>query len=272
MVKGGPSGWDKRKCTLQTTLHADGLPHTKPLLMFAGAEGLGNRSRQEEVKRYHKGVDVIFNPKAYCNSKAMVGWLKNQFRWGTPYPLSDHEPRLLVLDSFAPHKNQGSKKQPITLAAIAKAKAEEELRQQIRDELKNLNTTVSIIPGGCTSLLQPCDLTANSILKVLIKEYEEDHIDNNFEDWKAGRYNVSERRVLMTQWVGRAWEALHKHHKDAIIRTFRQTAIALPPDGSCDTEIKIRGLPGLQIGDYSREAIEIDGKEIISTSTLFANN
>jgi hypothetical protein len=107
MVKGGPSGWDKRKCTLQTTLHADGIAHTRPLLMFAGKEGTGNRNRQGEMKQYHKGVDVIFNPKAYCNSKAMLGWLKNQFRWGTPYPLADREPRLLVLDSFAPHKNKG---------------------------------------------------------------------------------------------------------------------------------------------------------------------
>jgi hypothetical protein len=160
------------------------------------------------------------------------------------------------------NKSKGSSKKPATTpAAIAKEKSEEELRQQMRDELKSLNTTVSIIPGGCTSLLQPCDLTANHILKALIKEYEEDHIDNNFDQWKSGKYNVSERRILMTKWVGRAWEELHIHYKDAIVKTFRQTAIALPPDGSCDKEIKIRGLDDLEIGDYSREQ-EAQDKEV----------
>jgi hypothetical protein len=40
--------------------------------MYAGKPGAGNRTRQLEVKEYHKGVDVIFNWKAYCTSKEFL--------------------------------------------------------------------------------------------------------------------------------------------------------------------------------------------------------
>jgi hypothetical protein len=233
------------------TLHADGLPHTRPLLIFQGKEGIGNRNRQVEVKRYHTGVDVIWNPKGYCNTKVMLHWVKNQYKWGTPLPVSDNEPRLLVLDAFAPHKAK---------AKNANDKIEAALKDQIKEQLKKLNSTVSIIPGGTTNLLQPCDLTANSIIKMLIRQFEEEHYDAHIEEWKAGKFDVSERRVLMTFWVGKAVEQLHQLYRQSIITTFRQTGIALPPGGSADHELKIRGLEGIEIGDYSREeVIEIDG-------------
>jgi hypothetical protein len=60
-LKGGPGGWEKRNCTLQIAVTADGHMNIKPLLMYAGKPGAGNRTRQLEVKEYHKGVDVIFN-------------------------------------------------------------------------------------------------------------------------------------------------------------------------------------------------------------------
>ena len=35
-VKGGASGLDKRQCTAQLTIFADGKPRVKPLLIFKG--------------------------------------------------------------------------------------------------------------------------------------------------------------------------------------------------------------------------------------------
>jgi hypothetical protein len=63
-LKGVGKGWDKRMCTLQLTIHADGLPHTKPLLLFGGKEGEGTRARKAEIKRYSPGVSVFWNKKA----------------------------------------------------------------------------------------------------------------------------------------------------------------------------------------------------------------
>ena len=53
----------------------------------------------------------------------------------------------------------------------------------------------------------------------------------------------------MTQWVGNAWEELHRVHRDLIIKTFRQTGLSLNPDGSEDLELKIRDLPGIKVRD-----------------------
>jgi hypothetical protein len=46
----GPSGWEKRHATLMIAIHADGIAHTKPVLMFAGVEGAGKRLRHLEMK------------------------------------------------------------------------------------------------------------------------------------------------------------------------------------------------------------------------------
>jgi hypothetical protein len=266
-LKGGPSGWEKRQCTLQVAISADGIGHYKPLLIFGGAEGIGSRTRQAEVKRYHPGVSVIFNPKAYCNSKVMLSWLRQQFKWGSPYSPDDNEPRLLILDSFAPHKNKGpSRRKNGGPKAEEKARAEEFLRQQLREEVQRLNTVTSIIPGGGTPYLQPLDICANKILKDIIRNCEERHYEDHTEEWKNGRFSKPDRRILMTKWVGEAWDILHREYKHTIIKTFRQTGISLNPDGSEDLEIKIRDVPDIEVGDWTRsnEPINLDGMEPFS--------
>jgi hypothetical protein len=49
-------------------VHANGIPHTKPLIMFKGLETRDSQRRVEE-KRYLKDVVVIFNKKAYANTQ-----------------------------------------------------------------------------------------------------------------------------------------------------------------------------------------------------------
>lgn len=49
-LRSGPSGWEKRHATLIITIHTDGLPHTKPVLIYTGKEGLGNRTRRLKIQ------------------------------------------------------------------------------------------------------------------------------------------------------------------------------------------------------------------------------
>jgi hypothetical protein len=61
-VKAQRSGWEKRQATLELTLHADGLPHTKPRLMFKGDDGIAaaNKApRRAEQARYPRGIRVM---------------------------------------------------------------------------------------------------------------------------------------------------------------------------------------------------------------------
>ncbi|KAF7888121.1 uncharacterized protein EAF02_002662 [Botrytis sinoallii] len=72
LLKGGKGGWENWQATLQNLVSADGVPRCKPLLIFKGAEGVGPSTRRAEARKYHKGVDVIFNPKGYCNTEELL--------------------------------------------------------------------------------------------------------------------------------------------------------------------------------------------------------
>jgi hypothetical protein len=60
-------------------VHANSIPWTDPLIIFKGSEIVDSRRRVEE-KRYSKGVVVIFNKKAYANTKNLKLWVKNQYK------------------------------------------------------------------------------------------------------------------------------------------------------------------------------------------------
>jgi hypothetical protein len=49
-LRSGPSGWEKRHATLIITIHVNGLPHIKPVLIYARKEGLRNLPRRLEMK------------------------------------------------------------------------------------------------------------------------------------------------------------------------------------------------------------------------------
>ena len=64
------------------------------------------------------------------------------------------EPQLLVLNAFAPYKKS--------------TKRDKEEVEDLVDEFKKLNTTISIILRGCTSYVQLLDVSINKIIKSII--------------------------------------------------------------------------------------------------------
>jgi len=61
-----------------------------------------------------------------------------------------------------------------------------------------------------------------------------------------GKLSASDRRVLMTKWVGSAWEMCTADNT-VVIRAFEKCGIALPIDGSRDECININGLEGYKV-------------------------
>lgn len=251
LLRTARSGWDKRQCTLQILVFADGVIRCKPLLIFRGKPISKDSRRIKEAKLYNLGVVVVFNEKAYANTKTTIQWVKQQYTYASAFPRSANQPRLLSLDAFAPHKSKGTKK-VLTGAALRKQEEMEILQAELKEEFAKLNTTLSIIPGGCTSYVQVLDVSVNKSIKAYIEEYEDQHIDENFEKWQANQYSVSDRRVLMTHWVAKAWKKYHEKHQKSLIDTFANVGMSLNPDGSEDHKIKVKDLPNLTIGDYRR--------------------
>ena len=251
-IKEGRSGHNKRQCTLQIAVFANSVPRYKLLLMFKG-KPKGDGRRKTERQKYHPGVVVIFNEKAWANTSNLLDWVKNQYSTASAYPLRDNEPRFLALDSFAPHKNQGKKpKAKESLKEIQNRLAEEKLQQELRDAFVKLNVTLSLIPGGCTGYVQVLDVLVNKLIKQYIEEYEDLWVEQNFDLWESGKWSIGERRILMTHWVAQAWEKVHTEHKDAIITCFKSVGLSLPVDGSEDHLLKVQDCPNLTYGDWQK--------------------
>ena len=115
-------------------------------------------------------------------------------------------------------------------------------------------------------------MAVNRPLKARIKELVDQYIDEHKRDWVEGKYLISQRRVLLTKWVGQAWEDMHAKDGDIIRQAFMHVRLGLPIDGSRDHEIKIKDFPDVQVGNQMdwqpREAINREGDELQSNLTL----
>jgi hypothetical protein len=87
-------------------------------------------------------------------------------------------------------------------------------------------------------------------LKARIEELADQYIDEHEVEWVEGKYSVGQRRVLLTKWVGQAWDDMHTEDGDMIRQAFRQVGLGLPIDGSQDHEIKIKDFPEVQVGNW----------------------
>jgi hypothetical protein len=83
----------------------------------------------------------------------------------------------------------------------------------------------------------------NKPLKDRISELAEIHYDNHEEQWIENKYTVSDRRVMLTEWVGQTWDDLHRYDSKAIRQAFRDVGLE-------DDKIKIKDLPGIEVGNW----------------------
>jgi len=139
-AKQSQNGWDKRQASLVLCVFADGVPRVPPMVIFRGK---GERLGQER-EQYHPGVEVEFNAKAYMNDQLFLRYIDTYL-----IPVLGGRPTLFALDLMGSHKT------PAVL---------EKLRQH------NLNITPSLIPGGCTSLVQPLDVSVNKPFKEIMRD------------------------------------------------------------------------------------------------------
>ena len=220
-VRGGASGLDKRQCTAQLTLFADGEPRVKPLLIFRGK---GKRIALSELVRYDRRVFVKFQPNAWCDEDIMKSWVRQCWK-----PVCQG-PMHLVLD-------------------VHRAQTTEDIQSILETDC---HTTYTYVPGGCTSLVQPVDVSFNKPFKSAVERLANQHMQENLDAYVKGDINASARRVLFTKWVGQAWEEVSAD-KEMIVRSFKKCGIALAIDGLEDEEINIQGIDGYNVEDDDDE-------------------
>ena len=127
------TGAEKRHLTVVLAASADGsmLP---PFVIFKGKRKLKNLS-------VPRGWVVTVQQKGWMDVDLMKHWV--QEIW---LKYTSRRKALLVMDSFSAH-----------------------CTEEIRDLLSRNNTDIALIPGGCTSKLQPLDVSLNQPFKSICR-------------------------------------------------------------------------------------------------------
>ena len=122
----------------------------------------------------------------------------------------------------------------------------------VKKLLQNKSTLLINVPPGCTSRVQPLDVSINKPFKHAIREQFEKHLSENLHLYTENKLPVSERRVLTTKWVAEGWEKALQN-KEIIKRSFVKCAISHNVDGTEDNDISIKGIPDYKLPQLDRE-------------------
>lgn len=242
--RGASSGLEKRQCSVQLTIFADGVSRVKPLVIFRGK---GLRISQAKTRAYDHRVVVKFQINAWCDEQMMLHWCRHM--WSCPFSPDFNDPKLLIADVH---------------------------RAQTTDAVKNFLTSQTkthlvLVPPGCTSLVQPLDVSFNRAFKSVVERLQNEHMHNNLEMYVNGTIPAAQRRILISKWVGEAWAEISRD-KEMIRRGFEKCGISVPIDGSNDNAINIKGLEGYRVrqtevaGEDSDEDSDEDPFELDSSS------
>ena len=178
----------------------------KPFIIFRGK---GKRISMKERLEYDKRVIVRFQENAWCDEEH---WAKNCWK-----PMV-REP-MLVLDL---HRAQKTDRIQEVLA-------------------KDCDTTPVFVPAGLTNILQPLDVSFNAPFKEKVEAAAAQHMQANLDQYLNGKFTAGQRRVLLTKWVGDAWE-MFSETKGIAVRAFKKCGISTAADGSEDFEIHLENL------------------------------
>ena len=77
-------------------------------------------------------------------------------------------------------------------------------------------------------------------------------MQENLDDYVHGNFSAKQRRILLTAWIGEAWEETCAN-KDMIIRGFRKRGISVAVDGS---EMNIKKLENYQVDSDDNDPFE----------------
>ena len=120
------SGLDKRQCTGQLTVFADGKQRVRPTIIF---QGQGKRISKTERDGWDKSVCSMFHEKTWCDKAIMKKWVGSEWAnvFRNPHCASSMG-KILVADVHATQQTDA-----------------------VKTALCNYKTELVNVPPGCTS-------------------------------------------------------------------------------------------------------------------------
>lgn len=202
----------------------DGIPRIKPKRLFHASPGASILRKEGHL--YDPHVTVEFNKTAYNNGDVFLAQIKKEI-----IPAFGGRPSFFAFDATGFHKTD-----------------------TVLNTLKTRNITPSMILGGWTSLVQPSDISINFPFKKLFRDEIAEYIDLEEVRGKSS-WTVGDRRVMTTICVGRVGEKFFSKKRVIVHQSFCNVGLALPVDGSRDTELNINGFTAqdLKFGDWTQD-------------------
>ena len=170
--------------------------------------GTGKRISPVEKAAYHKNVDVFFQENALADQKFCMEWAQRSYRKSLMRGRSHlpQERSVLLMDN---------------------------LHAQTTDAFKEFlsehcNTLASYFPVNNTDEVQPVDAGVGRMLKVEVGRQLDIWLGqaDNLEKWESDKLTASDRRVLITQWVGPAMDIVD-NRPDYRFRLFEKCGMAM---------------------------------------------
>eukprot|EP00731_Ephydatia_muelleri_P005635 Em0002g1811a len=167
-------GHDKQRITICLAAFADGTK-LKPFVVFKG------KRIPKEISNVHAAV-IKMSDNGWMNEDLTMEWIATV--WNDSVDPGSAK-RMLVWDTFKCH-----------------------FTSSVKSLLEESNTDIVAVPGGCTKILQPADVSWNAPFKARYRDlYTAWMSAQNHERTKAGNLRAPSK-ALMVDWVLRSWESL----------------------------------------------------------------
>ncbi|CAB1103677.1 unnamed protein product [Ectocarpus sp. CCAP 1310/34] len=205
------AGLEKRQCTMQVTFG----PGEKTMRILVIFRGTGKRISPVEKAAYHEDVDVFFQDNAWADQKFCMERAKRSYREG-----------------LMRGRGELPKARSILIVDNLHAPTTDEFKEYLA---KHCNTLAWYGRSECTDEVQPVDAGAGRFLKVEVGRQMDIWVEqsDNLERWETASLTASDRRVLITQWMGAAMARLNSQQAYRH-RLFEKCGMAMTVDGSGD--------------------------------------
>ena len=190
------TGNEKNHFTVMLACTADGgkLP---PYVIF--------KRKTMPKDKFPDGVIVRVQQNGWMDEALTKDWVKAVWQ---RRPGGLRQKSLLVLDAFRCHKSEPTKRQ-----------------------LRSCKTTLSIIPGGMTSILQPLDVSVNKPMKSALRKMWTQWMMEGTHTYTPSGLRRKPELPLICEWILTAWQELDPA---IIVRAFKKCCISNAMDGTED--------------------------------------
>jgi len=128
----------------------------------------------------------------------------------------------------------------------------------VKDDLKQQNIDVAVIPGGLTPVVQPLDKRLNKPFKDNVRrKYLAWMTSRPFEFTPAGKKKVPSRNLVL-RWIKEAWAEIPQ---EMVIKSFKTCGISNALDGTEDDVVYSEETPEVDDEDIEEYEFETDRKQ-----------